>query len=143
MLSRNLIILAKYNLFTISTTTYMRTRKLMQGLNGVPSKPFTCLVALVRRTSFDGCGGHGKRGHDNSGVHGSLSPRPRNAGTWLHPPAPFQTGRNQFREERTDWTTPATLNRVPSNKISSTWPVVPNSSTKSSFAVDHGSRRYI
>lgn len=38
-------------------------------------------------------------------------------------------------------TTPAPLERVPSNKISasSTWPVVSNSSTRSSFAVDHGS----
>ena len=37
-------------------------------------------------------------------------------------------------------TTPAPLERVPSNKISanSTWPVVSNSSTRSSFAVDHG-----
>ena len=38
-------------------------------------------------------------------------------------------------------TTPAPLERVPSNKISasSTWPVVSNNSTRSSFAVDHGS----
>ena len=57
MLSRNLIVLAKYNLFTISTTTYMSTCEPMQGPNGVPSKPFTCLAALARRTSFDGCGG--------------------------------------------------------------------------------------
>jgi hypothetical protein len=42
----------------LTTTTYMRTRKPMQGLNGVPSKPFDdvwlhshCL------TSFGCCGG--------------------------------------------------------------------------------------
>ena len=51
MLSRNLIVLAKYNLFTISTTTYMSTCEPMQGRN-VPSKPFTCLVPLARQTSF-------------------------------------------------------------------------------------------
>ena len=33
-------------LFSIqSRTTYMRTREPMQGLNGVQSKPFKCLVA--------------------------------------------------------------------------------------------------
>ena len=39
-----------------------------------------------------------------------------------------------------NWTTPQPFDRVPSYKISasSTWPVVSNSSTRSSFAVDHG-----
>ena len=35
----------KIILYTISTTTYMRTREPMQGLNGVQSKPFKRLVA--------------------------------------------------------------------------------------------------
>lgn len=54
--------------------------------------------------SFGCFGGHGKRVPTviDASIGGLPSSMYCNAGTWLHPPALFQTGREEFVEERTN-----------------------------------------
>jgi hypothetical protein len=126
----------------------LRTRKPIQYLNGVPSKPFTCcLVALALPGLLWLL--WGKR-------MTAVSPMHCIAGTWLHPPAPFQTGRKRFGEGRSTyrrlslppqpdprmhpWTACRQKKKI-IGKFNLAHGSHIASSSKSSFAVDHGSNR--
>jgi hypothetical protein len=74
----------------------------MQGLNGVPSKPFACcLVALARPCLLWLLWGKCATAVIEAYIEGS-TPMHCIAGTWLHFPATFHTKRKQFGEESTD-----------------------------------------
>jgi hypothetical protein len=75
----------------------------MQGLTGVPKAIQYCLIALALPHTGLLWLLWGKRVTAVIEAYTYISlPMHCVAGTWLHSPAPFRTGRKQFGEERTD-----------------------------------------
>jgi hypothetical protein len=96
---RSLNAIKPYHLGQVSTTIQMRTRKPMQGVDGVPSTMLCgCIVTAGLLWLL-----WSKRVTAVLEAYMEGSPPMRCiARSWLYPPTPFQTGRKQFGEERTD-----------------------------------------
>ena len=100
---RSLNAVKPYRLDHLSFMTYMKTRKLMQGLNGVPSKPYICCavaLALPGLLSLLGVNLWQWSLRRTSGVSPMQCTVLPDLGSRLCPPAPFQFRQEGNNQER-------------------------------------------